>query len=194
MEFDSALKYNQSAEKYEVIVDGRYVTYDEAYRVECEGKFGITLAIVRDVLRFPDARKDLGTTRYFMKQLLGSDDYLLVEVGRVGIENELRIAFVYRVSAELVKQAGSIEPERILSVFVDNFGVPVKIGPQEQKLYLNTIVPIAGSKLDFGFAATQGSNLIGHFDGTATKQDDKESILFHIGFIIDLAKYSASLK
>lgn len=124
------------------------IKYTKLFRNECEGKFGVSRAVVKDVIEMPDKEQRLasqGLTIIINSKKIKKGDYMLAITHIQGEDQMVDLAF--RAKAELVEQAKSDLPLTLMRVLAFKTGLPVRIGERESKFIYNEVIPVSSSEI-----------------------------------------------
>jgi hypothetical protein len=196
-EFDEAFKNNSSEKDYELLIDNMVVGIGDAYLEHCEGRFGISMPLVRETIRNPDSRRDLSTSGsseyYFVTKIPESRDYLLVQVSRSKFQH-IKITFVFRIIEELAKEAQSIEPNDLLQVLADRTGIPLEIGSVRKNFYWNEEIRIDEHERLFAFGEQPPEKFYSLVLFNCRRENGQLVNNVHVAYMIDLDEYQRLLE
>jgi hypothetical protein len=118
--------------------------YTKLFKKECEGKFGITRAIVHDAIAKPDKEQRLaaqGLTIVMYSKKMKRGDYLLVNAHVQG--QDLMVDLAFRVREDFVKDAKTDLPFPLMRALAYKVGLPVRVGDQESRFIYNEVIPVS---------------------------------------------------
>ncbi|HKQ22207.1 MAG TPA: hypothetical protein VJS91_09220 [Nitrososphaeraceae archaeon] len=119
------------------------VIFPDAYKEECEKKFGIRRMDVIQTYTYPDKEQKLlaqGLKIYlYLKKIV--DKYILVHGIQRGVNGNFEIIGAYKLKEELVTRAGTLEPLSLIKELANDFGLTIKVGNQTSKFIYNELIP-----------------------------------------------------
>ena len=118
--------------------------YTKLFRKECEDKFGITRAIVRDAITKPDREQRLtsqGLTIIMYSKKMKRGDYVLVNTHVQG--QDLMVDLAFRVKKEFAEQANTDLPLPLMRALAYELGLPVRVGEHESRFIYNEVIPVS---------------------------------------------------
>jgi hypothetical protein len=124
------------------------IKYTKLFRQECEGRLGITRAIVKDAIEKPDKEQHLaaqGLTIVMFSKKTRKGDYLIVSTH--ADDEDLMVDLVFRVKDAFAKQAKTDLPFPLMRALAYKLGIPIKIGEQESKFIYNEVIPVSSGDI-----------------------------------------------
>lgn len=118
--------------------------YTKLFKKECECKFGITRAVVREAIAAPDKEQRLasqGLTIIIYGKKMKRGDYLLVNAHVQG--HDLMVDLAFRVREDFARDAGTDLPFPLMRALAYKLGLPVRVGDQESRFIYNEVIPIS---------------------------------------------------
>lgn len=118
--------------------------YTKLFKKECEDKFGVTRAVVREAIAVPDKEQRLasqGLTIIMYSKKMKRGDYLLVNAHVQG--HDLMVDLAFRVREDFAKDTGTDLPFPLMRALAYKLGLSVRIGDQESRFIYNEVIPVS---------------------------------------------------
>jgi hypothetical protein len=193
-EFDEAFANNGSEQDFEIIIDNMVVGIGDRYLDRCDGRFGISMPLVRETIRNPESSRDLftriSTERYFVRTIPGSRDLLLVQVSTLPFQNP-RITFALRIGEEVAREARSRAPNDLLQILADRAGAPIQIGNVRRNFFWNEEILMDEHRQPIVFPPENFYSLISL---NWRRENNQLFYTVNIAYTIDLDRYQRLLE
>lgn len=124
------------------------VKYTKLFRQECEGKFGLTKAVVKDAIAKPDREQRLlsqGLTIVMYGKKLRRGDHVIISAHAQ--KEDLMIDLAFRVKERFVRDAKTDLPFPLMRALAYKMGLPIRVGEQESKFVYNEVIPVSSADI-----------------------------------------------